>query len=62
MHYDGDGLDRPLKVPEAAKYLGCSRAMVYELCYSGKLKYYHVGRHIRIKVRWLIDYQDGNDS
>lgn len=39
-----------LTIPEAAKMLGLSRAMLYKLIKAGKLRCIHIGRAARVSV------------
>jgi excisionase family DNA binding protein len=52
-----DHLDEGLiRVTEAARKLGLSRSMVYQLMDRGELPYAKFGTSRRIPLRWLLDY------
>lgn len=54
-----------LTVPQAAKALGISRAMLYKLIKSGELPCIHIGRAARVRVsdlRRLIQAHEHNEA
>ena len=51
-----------LKIPEAAGYLGLSRAKVYELIGDGALPAVKIGGSRRIRVSDLLDFVNGLGS
>jgi len=52
-----DGLE-VMTIPEVADYLKVSRAQVYRLIKSEKLKTFHVGANTRVLKRDLNEYID----
>ncbi len=54
-------MDRLLYIHKVAKLLDCSRPMVYELIYDGKLKAIRIGkRGLRISQTSLCDFLEEN--
>jgi excisionase family DNA binding protein len=48
--------EKLLTIKEARKRLGLSRQTFYRLREAGKLKYYQVGRAVRISEKHIADY------
>jgi excisionase family DNA binding protein len=53
----GTPSDRPLTIRQAASFLGVSVGSVYDLCKSGQLRYFRIGRALRIDRKALAGFQ-----
>ena len=53
----GDDDDAALCAKQAASILGCSTYTIYELCKSGTLPHYRIGRLVRLRRKRIIAWQ-----
>jgi excisionase family DNA binding protein len=58
----GDDLPIVLSVPRAARLLGISKDLAYELVAADKLPAIHLGRRIVVPTRRLIEFIEGKDT
>lgn len=48
-----------VSVDEAARYLGISRGLAFELVHRGDLEHIRLGRRIRVSITYLRQLTDG---
>lgn len=51
-----------LTVDEAATFLQISPRSLYEWCRSGEIKFTKIGRQIRFRTSWLLEYAEENSN